>query len=617
MHDDIKLVEKYERNGWPSLDRPDLKPPAGWSLSLSAGVDRVRSHRLSPDGTQIAFIWDRADLSDVYVMPSAGGWPGRVSTGRGLVAYWSDETPQWSPDGRWLAFCMDDHVHVVPAAGGVPRKISDFAPSAWGPVWLADSNRLIVSVTRDDRDQLVITDRDGSFPRPLVTGPGDSWAPVPSPDGTQVAFVRRHLDDLNRHDSMLVDVATGATHMLMGAAGEKQRDAAWSPDGTTLAFISERSGWAELWLVRPDGTGVRRLSKLNCELFAPAWSPDGTRLACVVNLAGAYALAVINAQDGDVRYLRQIRGIHAAPQWTPDGEHLVVAFESPLMPPDLLAWTRRAGPPPSLPSPIRRPWPPTRWSCPNGSAIQVMTDWRFRPTFIVRPSPTVRRCSIPTAARPRNMATSGTFWPSTSWPRATPGWPPTIGAAPAMASNSSTPTSLTGAEATCRTVSTARTIWPAWTGLTRRVSASYGGSYGGYLTACALSRDPDYRFACGIAKYGDMQLISSWAQCNRHLRLYVEGFLGHPATHGQVYVDGSPIHQVADVQKPVLILHGLEDTVVAPEASEEWVHALRKHDKIFEYKTYAIEPHGFLHRATQLDAWRRMERFLDWYLMVG
>ena len=69
------------------------------------------------------------------------------------------------------------------------------------------------------------------------------------------------------------------------------------------------------------------------------------------------------------------------------------------------------------------------------------------------------------------------------------------------------------------------------------------------------------------------------------------------------------------MQKPVLILHGLLDTVVAPETSEQWVEALRKHDKVFEYKTYAGEPHGFLMRKTKLDAYARIERFLDWYLL--
>jgi dipeptidyl aminopeptidase/acylaminoacyl peptidase len=101
------------------------------------------------------------------------------------------------------------------------------------------------------------------------------------------------------------------------------------------------------------------------------------------------------------------------------------------------------------------------------------------------------------------------------------------------------------------------------------------------------------------------------------LRLYTEIFLGHPAKNRQVYIDGSPLYQVANIKKPVLILHGLDDDVVPPEASEDWVDALRKAGKTFEYKTYAGEPHGFLMRKTQLDAYGRMERFLDWHLQVG
>jgi dipeptidyl aminopeptidase/acylaminoacyl peptidase len=112
-------------------------------------------------------------------------------------------------------------------------------------------------------------------------------------------------------------------------------------------------------------------------------------------------------------------------------------------------------------------------------------------------------------------------------------------------------------------------------------------------------------------------LYSSWAQCNRDLRLYTEIFLGHPSRSREAYRAGSPIYEVANVQKPALILHGLLDDVVPPEASEEWVHALRREGKTFEYKTYAGEPHGFLMRKTQLDAYARIERFLDWYLMAG
>ncbi|MGE5050937.1 MAG: alpha/beta hydrolase family protein, partial [Bacillota bacterium] len=132
--------------------------------------------------------------------------------------------------------------------------------------------------------------------------------------------------------------------------------------------------------------------------------------------------------------------------------------------------------------------------------------------------------------------------------------------------------------------------------------AIMGGSYGGYMTICSLSRDPDYHFACGITKFGDSNLYSSWAQCSRELRLYTEIFLGHPRQTSVVYNAGSPIHQIENVKKPVLILHGLLDDIVPPESSEEWVEALKRHNKVFEYKTYAGEPHGFLQRKNFADA---------------
>jgi dipeptidyl aminopeptidase/acylaminoacyl peptidase len=92
--------------------------------------------------------------------------------------------------------------------------------------------------------------------------------------------------------------------------------------------------------------------------------------------------------------------------------------------------------------------------------------------------------------------------------------------------------------------------------------------------------------------------------------------IGHPRSNWQVYLAGSPIWHIANIQKPILLLHGLMDDIVPPQASEEWVEALKRHDKVFEYKTYAGEPHGFLKYETAMDWQARMERFLDWHLRV-
>ncbi|MGZ9167231.1 MAG: TolB family protein, partial [Anaerolineales bacterium] len=112
MDNPIKLTEKYERNGWPSIKRPDLKPPEGWSLSLLTSLERIRTHALSPDGQTIAYIKDGESLSDVFLLPLNGGWPAPITTDRPLAPYWDDEIPVWSPDSKWIAFGIKGHVHL-------------------------------------------------------------------------------------------------------------------------------------------------------------------------------------------------------------------------------------------------------------------------------------------------------------------------------------------------------------------------------------------------------------------------------------------------------------------------------------------------------------------------
>lgn len=608
-------AEKYERNGWPGLARPDIKPPHGWSLSLITAVSRIRNHSLSPDGTQIAFIWDRDDLSDVYALPANGGWPARISTQRGLVAYWSDETPQWSPDSQHLAFCLDGHVHVAPASGGLPRKISDFAPGAFAPVWMPDSNQLVVSVERNNSIQLLLTDRAGAWPRPLVIATdSDAWDAQPAQNGRFLLYTRRPFDDLNRLDIWRVDLETGYTVPLTGAPKQKDWNGRWSPDGTTIAFLSQRAGWNDLWLMSADGSHQRQLTNLG-DIGEFAWSPDGSRLACTVNKGGAFHLALLRPANGELRYLQQRPGYFSRLNWSPEGDFLTVEYEDPLLPPDIYRVETKNGRITQLtfsnlpalaqnhlvmpeqvsyksydgleiPAFLYRP------AKPNGAAIlyphggpsaQYLYDWDIVAQYFVA---------------------KGYTWLAINYRGSTGYGVPFEHANYGDWGLGDTQDCLYGAKFL------GKLEW-----IDSQRIAIFGASYGGYMAACALSYDHEHLFACGVSKYGDANPLTSWAQCNRDLRLYTEIFLGHPAHNRQVYHKASPIYQVHNIKKPVLILHGLLDDVVPPQASEEWVEALRRADKVFEYKTYAGEPHGFLMRKTQLDAYGRIEKFLDWYLL--
>ena len=92
--------------------------------------------------------------------------------------------------------------------------------------------------------------------------------------------------------------------------------------------------------------------------------------------------------------------------------------------------------------------------------------------------------------------------------------------------------------------------------------------------------------------------------------------MAHPSRDPDGYRAGSPVHRLANVEAPLLIAHGELDLRVSPKQSEELVQELRRlGGKTFEYLTYPTEAHGFLRVGPQLHFYRRLERFLDWYLM--
>jgi dipeptidyl aminopeptidase/acylaminoacyl peptidase len=617
MEKPIKLTENYERNGWPSIQRPDLKPPEGWSLSLITSVERIRNHRLSPDGKTIAYIKDGETLSDVFTLPASGGWPARITTNRGLVAYWDDEVPQWSPDGQMLAFTVDGHIHVVLVKSGFPKKITDFTVGAFAPKWMPDSHGLIACVTRNDVDQLVLTDKEGNWPRALTNHTdGDHWDANPSPDGTSVVFVFRPFADLNRTDICLIELSSGAIRTIYGNPKTRAWMPRWSPDGKWLAFISQAAGWDDLWIVKPNGDDLHQVSKLGADISDIEWSPDGKQIACTVNRNGSFNLFTIEMETGTTSELRGGLGYHARPQWTPEGTSLTFEYESPSLPPDLYCIEISSkkstqltfSNPPALEQ--QELILPEQISYKSFDGLEI-------PCFLFRPKKPNKAAILHPHGGPSSLYAAewdilAQYLIAKGYTFIAPNYRGSTGYGVEFEHSNyrdwgkgDTQDCLFGAKYL-------RTI----PGLDPSCLAIMGGSYGGYLTICSLSRDPEYLFACGISKYGDSNLVSSWAQCKRELRLYTEIFLGHPDKNRQTYLEGSPIHDVINVKKPMLILHGLLDDVVPPEASEEWVEALKLHNKTYEYKTYLNEPHGFLRRENQLDAYGRLERFLDWYLLV-
>ena len=132
----------------------------------------------------------------------------------------------------------------------------------------------------------------------------------------------------------------------------------------------------------------------------------------------------------------------------------------------------------------------------------------------------------------------------------------------------------------------------------------YGGSYGGFLTYMALFRQPDL-FAAGAA----LRPVSDWAHYNDP---YTSNILNRPEVDPEAYEKSSPIEYAAGLQKPLLICDGMEDKNVFFQDNVRMVQRLIELKKEnFQLAVYPVEDHGFVQPTSWLDEYRRIFKLFE------
>ena len=161
----------------------------------------------------------------------------------------------------------------------------------------------------------------GANPRTVAVpsgGTGEITFNVTCEAATQLAFVNDR--DGNAEIYVINSNGSGATRLTTNPAIDMAP--AWSPDGAKIAFHSYRDGAAEIYVMNADGSSPARLTSNSAEDYVPAWSPDGTRIAFTSHRDGNGEIYVMNADGTSPVRLTNHDAFDSEPAWSPDGRKI-------------------------------------------------------------------------------------------------------------------------------------------------------------------------------------------------------------------------------------------------------------------------------------------------------
>lgn len=339
-------LEPTDINGWYQ-EGGDL-----WALDLRSGqesklVDDAFNPAYSPDGTRLAFDATWAGARRIWIADASGRNPRQVTSDSSEAVVHT--TPRWSPAGTRLAFRRIDKIRsdigVVDPATQVATRVTNDNVLDMDPVWAPDGRHIYFTSPRGGGLNLWrIGIASGGYAtgqlEQLTTGAGDDVEPTVAPGGDRLAFAVRGINsDLWRLPvSPTTGRPSGAPERVVSTSRVESRGA-WSPDGRTIAFNSDRTGEMNIWLQRlADGTS-RQLTRGPGGDYQPEWSPDGRSLAFFSARGGNADIWSVTVSDGRLTRLTADLSTDTNPFYSPDGRQIAFISDRGGRPE---LWTMRA-----------------------------------------------------------------------------------------------------------------------------------------------------------------------------------------------------------------------------------------------------------------------------------
>ncbi len=640
----------------------------GLSIERLVAVDTKREFRVHPRDRAVVYTEEGAGARQLFILSLRTGATTQVTASEKDIA-----DPQWSPDGRRLAFTRGDEIRVVDVDGGRDVLVAGHPAGVSMPRWSPDGQRIAFVSRRRGWGQVHLVDapiprrgRPARDPRPpeprILTAAGYDVEDLEwSADGAALAVATFRGPDFAVGEIHLVNVADGTERRIAGGGTEYAAGPRALPGGGFL-YLTDADGWFQVVRLSADGrertvltTGKREHGEPSGGYgYAALAAPDASRFVhgdhhhalidlIVAPIGGASPVKrgrgrppknpppVVAGAAGSGSVVNPWPGVWRSVGFLADGAWLAAIGESQDRPQDL--WL--------LPVP---------GVAPAGSrARQVTNSMPAVLSAAFRPGRSIQGERISFPARD-GLRIEGTLWrptgatgkrggtkvPTIVYPHGGPTWQAYRAWVPfkqllVREGFAFLDVDFRGSTGYGRAFRDGNTgewghadafdmvdagRWAAAQPWSNGRLGIYGGSYGGYLVLCALVEEPSL-WQAGVDLYGDSEIAESFRHGDRPGRLDLNRMMGSPddPTRAELFRRGSPLYKAERIEAPLLILHGRKDKRVVPLMTEKMVEALEIEGKFHEVHWYDDEGHGWEKRENRRDGFQRVRAFLRRHVM--
>jgi Tol biopolymer transport system component/C-terminal processing protease CtpA/Prc len=233
------------------------------------------------------------------------------------------QSPSWSPSGSQAVFSCRGNLWISSIEGGNARQLTKGIDDDRDPSWSNDGRSVVYCSGPPGLPAQVLTVDVAMGTRTAVSPEAGPWRrPRFSPDGRRILVGRR--DEESEH-LWMIDVEHHSAAPWAASPDSGESLGTFSPDGTSVAYLSSKGGESEIVVAAADGTEARRFQKLRGSRRDLAWSPDGGLLAEVIQSPQNRSSIEILTPEG--RKSRTVGTAAGSASWSPDSTMLLVESE--------------------------------------------------------------------------------------------------------------------------------------------------------------------------------------------------------------------------------------------------------------------------------------------------